>query len=76
MEHGSSTRQGAKYNCDTCDYQATQKTNMENQKLSVHDNDHSRSFICVKCDYQTTKRSNPKVHILSVHKRREKIIIL
>ena len=47
--------EGVKYGCDQCDYQATQRSDLNRHIQTVHE---GVRYACVQCDYQATRQGN------------------
>ena len=50
--------------CNLCDYQATQQSNLRTHIKSVHE---GVKYACNLCDYQAKIQTNLTVHIQSIH---------
>ena len=64
-----SVHKGIKYQCDECDYQATQEGNLKVHKQSKH---LELKYPCSLCDYQATAKRSLTRHIKSVHEKFDK----
>ena len=58
-KHQKTKREGVRYSCDLCEYNATQKGNLKKHQQSQHEG--------VRYQYQTTQRESLKVHQQSQH---------
>jgi len=64
-----------KYNCDQCDYQATQKSSLNRHKMTQHEGIkqpsmaqlNGKTFDCDLCAYQATQLSSLKRHKMAKH---------
>ena len=54
-----------KYPCGQCEYQATRKDNLDQNKRSVHD---GIKYPCQQCEHQATTKSDLERHRRLVHK--------
>ena len=54
--------QERKYPCKTCDYKATQKSNLSIHIKAVHQDNERDKIKCTDCDYQTVRQSDLTKH--------------
>jgi len=52
------------YDCDLCNYQATQPGSLKRHKLAIHD---GIRYACDNCEYSSSQRSSLKQHKLTAH---------
>ena len=45
--------EGIKYECDQCDYQAAQQTNLKTHTMSVHE---GSKYQCDLCEFKATQK--------------------
>jgi len=55
---------GARYECERCDYKATQKGSLRKHQENIHE---GVRHECDKCDYKATNKDNLRAHHKSVH---------
>ena len=58
------------YNCNICQYQATQKSNLSSHIKSVH---FKERFPCKICDYEATGKGHLSRHVKNVHQKSENV---
>ena len=49
--------EGVKYDCNQCDYKATQQTNLSQHQKEIHE---GVKYNCTQCDYKATHQTNLK----------------
>ena len=64
IRHRRSVHAGIKYPCGQCEYQATEKGNLDKQRRSVHE---GIKYPCGQCEYQATQKGKLEQHRRSVH---------
>ena len=52
-KHKMSVHQKVKYDCNQCEYKATQKNNLKTHKISVHE---CKKYSCNQCDYKASQK--------------------
>ena len=62
--HKKIVHEGVKYDCDQCNYKATQKSDLRKHIQSKHI---GMKYACGQCDYRATTQSNLTAHIHSKH---------
>ena len=50
-----SPHEGIKYQCDHCDYKATQKGSLKKHKMSVHE---GIKYQCDQCEYKAAQKGD------------------
>lgn len=64
----SNTGEGGRpFQCNHCEYAATQRGALKTHILSVHEK--RKPFSCLKCEYSATQKGAIKIHVASVHEK-------
>ena len=56
---------GSEFQCNSCDYQATQKVNLTQHKKRIHEK--GKDNECEKCDKKYFSKSELKIHTDAIH---------
>ena len=59
-----SVHKDIKYQCEKCEYKATQRGHLKTHKMSIHE---GIKYQCDLCDHKSTQKQNLKIHKMSVH---------
>ena len=63
--HVNTKHKGVRYNCDQCDYKATQLGHLKTHIRVVHLK--IKNYSCEECDYKAHQLKDLKIHIKAVH---------
>lgn len=62
----ASVHDGIKYDCEQCDFRATEKGSLAWHVANVHER---TKYDCKQCDFKTSKKSSFVNHVANIHQR-------